>query len=182
MKRRRVPSVVVRALMLGALLVGGVLALIAWARWPLTPLPAGTTADRILVRKSERVLELYRGDILLRSYPVSLGWEPVGAKREEGDGRTPEGRYIIDSRNPGSGFHLALHVSYPRPEEEAAARARGSSAGGLIMIHGLPNGYGFLGRLHLVRDWTLGCVAVTDPEIEEIWRVVPNGTPVEFQP
>lgn len=162
--------------------VGGTLALGTWAPWPRQPLPAGVTADRIVVKKSERVLELYRGATLLRSYPVSLGGEPVGAKREEGDGRTPEGRYIVDYRNANSGLHRALHVSYPRPEEEAAARARGVPAGGLIMIHGLPNGYGFLGRLHLARDWTLGCVAVTDPEIDEIWRVVPDGTPVEFRP
>jgi murein L,D-transpeptidase YafK len=140
------------------------------------------TADRVVVHKAARVLELYAGATRLRAYPVSLGTEPRGAKQEEGDGRTPEGRYVLDFRKADSSFHRALHVSYPSPRDVAAARARGSSAGGLIMIHGLPNGMGYLGRLHLLHDWTLGCIAVTDPEIEEIWRVVPDGTPIEIRP
>lgn len=162
--------------------VASLLALGGWAHLPVEPLPQGVRADRVVVHKAARVLELYDGARRLRSYSISLGWEPRGAKREEGDGKTPEGRYVVDFRKADSSFHRALHVSYPSPREAAAARARGASAGGLIMIHGLPNGRAYLGRLHLFDDWTLGCIAVTNPEIEEIWRVVPDGTPIEILP
>ena len=166
----------------GAGAVASLVVLAASAHIPVEPLPRGVRADRIVVRKSARVLELYSGARRLRAYPIALGTEPRGAKQEEGDGKTPEGRYVVDFRKADSSFHRALHVSYPAPRDVAAARARGVSAGGLIMIHGLPNGKGYLGRLHLLHDWTLGCIAVTDPEIEEIWRVVPDGTPIEILP
>ncbi len=162
--------------------VATLVALAAWAHLPVEPLPPGTRADRVVVHKSARVLELYSGATRLRAYPISLGTEPRGAKREEGDGRTPEGRYVMDFHKGDSSFHRALHVSYPSPRDVAAARARGVSPGGLIMIHGLPNGRGYLGRLHLLHNWTLGCIAVTDPEIDEIGRVVPDGTPIEILP
>ena len=162
--------------------VGSLLVLGAWANWPRAPLADGVVADRVVVRKSDRVLEVYSGGTLLRSYSVSLGREPIGPKRQEGDERTPEGRYILDYRKADSSYHRALHISYPRPEEQAAAKARGTSAGGLIMIHGLLNGIGPIGRFHLAWDWTNGCIAVTDAEIEEILRVVPDGTPIEIQP
>lgn len=154
----------------------------AWAHWPRSELPAGVVANRVVVFKSERRLELYDGANLLRSYSVSLGREPVGAKQQRGDRRTPEGHYRIDYRKPDSSYHRALHILYPRPDQVAAARARGVSAGDLIMIHGLPNGAGLLGRLHLLSDWTVGCFALTNPEIEELWRVVPDGTPIEIRP
>ena len=166
----------------GAGAVASLVAFAASAHLPVEPLPPGARADRVVVRKSARVLELYSGARRLRAYPVALGTEPRGAKQEEGDGKTPEGRYVVDFRKVDSSFHRALHVSYPAPRDVAAARARGVSPGGLIMIHGLPNGKGYLGRLHLLHDWTLGCIAVTDPEIEEIWRVVPDGTPIEILP
>jgi murein L,D-transpeptidase YafK len=153
-----------------------------WAHWPRLPLPQGTRADRIVVHKGSRTLELYRGSELLRSYRVALGPHPVGGKQREGDGRTPEGRYIIDYRNPQSAFHKALHVSYPSAREAAAAYRRGVSPGGLIMVHGLRNGWEALGRLGLVRDWTAGCIAVTDRDIDEIWRTVPDGTPILIEP
>ena len=169
-----------RALLLAA--TGVVIAVVAWAHWPRSPLPDGIVADRVVVLKSERRLELFDGRDLLRSYDISLGREPVGPKRKQGDRRTPEGTYRIDYRNAESSFHRALHISYPRPAQVAAARARGEPAGGLIMIHGLPNGAGYVGRLHLLMDWTLGCIAVTNTEIEEIWRVVPDGTRVVIEP
>lgn len=160
----------------------GVLAgVTAWAHWQRLPLADGAVADRVVVLKADHRLELYDDGKLLRSYPVSLGREPIGPKRREGDRRTPEGSYVIDFRKPDSSYHRALHISYPRPDQVAAARARGEPPGGLIMIHGLPNGAGFLGRLHLLSDWTIGCIAVTNAEIEEIWRVVPDGTPVEIK-
>lgn len=154
----------------------------AWADWPLSPLPPGTRADRLLVRKSARVLELYRGAELLRSYEVSLGRAPEGPKREAGDGRTPEGVYRLDYRKADSSFHRALHISYPRPDDIAAARARGAAAGGLVMLHGMKNHLGRIGRAHRLLDWTDGCVAVTDDEIEEIWRVVPEGASIIIEP
>jgi murein L,D-transpeptidase YafK len=100
----------------------------------------------------------------------------------EGDGRTPEGRYSIDSRNSRSRFHLALHISYPNADDRRTAQQRGVSPGGDIMIHGLPNGLGWLDKLHRKRDWTDGCVAVTNPEMEEIWAHVATGTAIEILP
>lgn len=145
-------------------------------------LPDGTVADRIIIEKAARKLCLYRRNSLLKTYKIALGPNPVGHKRRQGDGRTPEGRYVIDSRNSRSAFHRALHISYPNVEDRRNARRRGVSPGGDILIHGLPNGWGHIGIAHVVRDWTLGCIAVTNEEIEEIWRVVPNGTPVEIRP
>jgi murein L,D-transpeptidase YafK len=140
------------------------------------------TADRIVVIKSERKMLLYRGGNVLRSYRVSLGAEPIGPKARQGDHRTPEGKYVIDARNSSSKFHRALHISYPNARDRELAQRAGVSAGGEIMIHGLPNGLGGLGKAHLLRDWTDGCIAVTDREVEEIWRLVPNGTPIEIKP
>ena len=154
----------------------------AWANWPHSALPEGVVADRVLVRKSARELDLYDGGKLLRTYSISLGVDPIGPKSRKGDGRTPEGRYVIDYRKDDSAFHRALHISYPRADQVKAARLRGEPPGGLVMIHGLPNGQGWLGRLHRVSDWTNGCIAVTNDEIEELWRVVPNGTRIEIKP
>jgi murein L,D-transpeptidase YafK len=147
-----------------------------------SPLPGGTTADLIVVDKSDRVLTLFRGGRALKSYRIALGSDPIGPKQQEGDGRTPEGRYTIDARRRDSAFHRALHVSYPNALDRKAARRRGVSPGGDIMIHGLPNGMGGLGSLHRLRDSTRGCIAVTNEEIEEIWRAVPDGTPIEIRP
>ena len=138
--------------------------------------------DRIVVHKKARTLELISGDRVVRSYKIALGGEPVGPKTCQGDHRTPEGVYTIDARNAASKFHRALHVSYPNAADRRRASAAHCSPGGDIMIHGLPNGYGFVGAAHRAKDWTDGCIAVTDPEIEEIWRLVPNGTTVEIQP
>ncbi len=138
-------------------------------------------ADRVIVNKSARELLLLRGESVLRRYRVALGREPLGPKQIEGDGRTPEGAYRIDGRNPGSRFHLALHVSYPDEADRARAREMGAEPGGDIMIHGLRNGEDAASTRHPA-DWTEGCIAVTDDEIEEIWRIVPDGTPVEINP
>jgi murein L,D-transpeptidase YafK len=125
---------------------------------------------------------LYRGEVLLKSYCVSLGSQPRGAKEVEGDGRTPEGSYFISNRNPHSGFHRALQISYPSASDTARARAIGKEPGGEIMIHGLRNGLGWLGRWHRLWDWTAGCVALTNAEMDELWRAVPTGTPVQIKP
>ncbi|MFV0408485.1 MAG: murein L,D-transpeptidase family protein [Paracoccus sp. (in: a-proteobacteria)] len=137
--------------------------------------------ERIVVDKPARRLQLLRGDKVIREYAISLGAAPEGHKQREGDERTPEGEYLIDWRNPGSVAHLSLHVSYPDAEDRAAAAARGESPGGAIMIHGMLNGWGWLGGLHRYRDWTNGCIAVSNDEIEEIWSLVPDGTPIEIR-
>lgn len=145
-------------------------------------LPSGTVASRVFIDKSERTLTLFRGERELKTYKVALGRNPVGHKQQQGDGRTPEGRYKIDFHKRDSAFHRALHITYPNATDIRSARERGVSPGGDIMIHGLPNGMGAIGSAHLLRDWTEGCVAVTNEEIEEIWRVVPDGTIVEITP
>ena len=146
------------------------------------PLPAGTTIDRIVLEKSARTLSVLANGKTLKSYRVALGRNPVGAKQQEGDNKTPEGIYKIDSRNPQSSFHLALHVSYPSDEDKKRAAQRGVPAGFDIMIHGIQNGRGWIGALHRLKDWTAGCIALTDEEIEELWRVTPNGTAMDIRP
>lgn len=146
------------------------------------PLPPDVTADRILVEKSARRLTLLRGGMPLKAYRVALSRAPVGDKVREGDHRVPEGTFSIDGRLERSRFHRALHISYPDSTHDARARALGVSPGGDIMVHGILNGLGWVGSLHRVLDWTAGCIAVTNAEIEEIWRVVPDGTPIEIRP
>ena len=138
--------------------------------------------DRIVVLKSERKLILYSKGTELKTYKVALGGEPVGPKRQRGDHRTPEGNYVIDSRNAHSQFHRSLHISYPSEEDRRRARQLGVPPGGDIFVHGLPNGFGRIGAAHRLRDWTDGCIAVTDDEIEEIWRLVADGTTIEIRP
>ena len=139
-------------------------------------------ADLIRIDKAQRTLTLLRGSRVIRTYPVSLGHDPVGRKTQEGDGRTPEGQYTVDSRNGRSHFHLALHLSYPDAGDRTEAQRRGVAPGGDIMIHGLPNGLGWLDRLHLKRDWTDGCIAVTNKEMDDIWAHVATGTEVRILP
>lgn len=119
---------------------------------------------------------LLSGESVVRSYRIALGRDPLGHKQEEGDGRTPEGRYTIDRRNPKSKFHLSLHISYPNRADHARAAAAGVSPGGDIMIHGLKPGVSH------PEDWTAGCIAVTNAEMEEVWDLVADGTPVEINP
>ena len=142
-------------------------------------LAPASTPDRVVVDKSERLLALYRGDQVIRTYRVALGRNPLGPKRVQGDGRTPEGRYRIDYRNPKSKFYRALHVSYPNATDVATARRLGASPGGAIMIHGLPNGVAAVGENE---DWTEGCIAVPNEVMDELWTLVADGTPIEIQP
>jgi murein L,D-transpeptidase YafK len=144
--------------------------------------PQQGNVDRILVEKAKRTMTLFSGDKVVKTYLVALGGEPVGRKEREGDHKTPEGSYTIDSKNARSKFHLALHVSYPDEADKKRARKMGVNPGGAIMIHGLPREFAYLGALHRKTDWTDGCVAVTNEEIEEIWRLVKIGTPVEIRP
>lgn len=113
---------------------------------------------------------------------MALGGSPVRAKEQQGDHKTPEGQYTLDRRNAKSRFYKSIHVSYPNEQDKQKASQRGVSAGGDIMIHGLPNGFGWLGSTHRALDWTDGCVAVTNEEMDEIWELVPDGTPIEIRP
>lgn len=139
-------------------------------------------ADRIVIVKSSRTMTLLNAGKVLKTYKVALGGSPTGGKERQGDEKTPEGEYKIDSRNSHSQFHLALHVSYPNAADRERARRLGVDPGGDIMIHGLPQAWAWLGAAHRQRDWTLGCIAVTNQEIEEIWQLVPVGTAVEIRP
>jgi murein L,D-transpeptidase YafK len=138
--------------------------------------------DRILVMKKDHKLLLMNGDTVVKSYSVALGRGGLDPKQRQGDHRTPEGFYRIDSRNRSSRFHRALHVSYPNETDKERASKLGADPGGDIMIHGIQNGLGWLGTAHRSADWTNGCIAVTDKEIEEIWTLVPDGTPIEIRP
>ena len=139
-------------------------------------------ADKIIIVKSSRTMTLMSGERVLKTYKVALGTEPVGAKQKHGDHKTPEGNYIIDAKNPHSQFHLSLHISYPNAADRQRARKLDVSPGGDIMIHGLMPQYAWMGAQHRETDWTDGCVAVTNAEIEEIWELVPVGTRVEIRP
>ncbi len=141
---------------------------------------SGPPVTQVVVNKSARQMLLFSGNAVLGAYPVGLGNEPVGDKKVEGDGRTPEGNYFIDRRNPDSQYHLSLGISYPSAEDAAEAALMGQSAGSDIFIHG----QGPEGRVKAprMRDWTAGCIAVTDSQIEDLYAMIPDGTPVTITP
>jgi murein L,D-transpeptidase YafK len=140
--------------------------------------------DKVVVKKAERRLYLVKKDKTFRSYPISLGFSPRGHKQRRGDGRTPEGRYYLDWRNPGSKFRKSLHVSYPNYRDKLHARRRGVDPGGMIMVHGQPRGVhnSPLRQAISKEDWTEGCIAVSNLAIEEIWDYTLDGTPIEILP
>ena len=139
-------------------------------------------ADNVLIEKKERRLTLIAKGQVLKTYKIALGGNPNGPKERQGDNKTPEGTYIIDSRNRDSRYHLSLHISYPNEKDKKRAKELGVSPGGDIMIHGIKNGFSWVGDLHTEFDWTRGCIAVTDEEIAEIDKLVPNGTIVDIRP
>ena len=140
------------------------------------------SADKILIEKKERRLMLISKGEVIKTYKIALGGDPIGPKEREGDSKTPEGTYVIDSRNKDSHYHRSLHISYPNERDKKRARELGVSPGGSIMIHGIKKGFSWVGDAHTEVDWTKGCIAVTDEEIEEIDKVTPNGTIVEIRP
>lgn len=141
------------------------------------------TADKVLVLKAARKLELLKDGRVVKTYPIALGASPIGPKRSIGDDKTPEGVYTIDGRQPHSLYHLALHISYPNDADRARAAAAHRDPGGDIEIHGLPGWYeGPLDPVHFDKDWTHGCVSVGDRAIEEIYAAVDVGTPIEIRP
>jgi lipoprotein-anchoring transpeptidase ErfK/SrfK len=151
------------------------------AAWP-TELPGNFLADSIVVEKGERRLTLYYRGVAVKKYRVALGRNPVGDKMSIGDYRTPEGMYYIIGRNPASRFYKSLAISYPDAEHEERAAELGVHPGGNIMIHGLPAHQAKLGAAHVLADWTEGCIAVTNAEIDELWRAVEMGAAIQIKP
>ena len=144
--------------------------------------PAVQHADKIIIEKSKRTLTLMHGNQTLKTYKVALGSQSVGPKDRQGDHKTPEGIYSVDAKNPNSVFHLALHLSYPNAADREHARKLGVKPGGDVEIHGLGAKFGWVGSAHRLHDWTDGCIAVTNEEIDEIYPLVEIGTPVEIKP
>jgi murein L,D-transpeptidase YafK len=139
-------------------------------------------ADLVVVKKSESLLYLEQDGKPFASFKTSFGAEPKGHKQQEGDERTPEGRYILDYKNANSAFYKAIHVSYPNPQDAAVAKSKGVNPGGLIMIHGQKNGFGWLGTIVQWFNWTNGCIAVTNKDMDRIWSAIDVGTPIEIYP
>ncbi len=140
--------------------------------------------DQVVVRKSQRQIELYSRGEIVRKYRVALGGSPNGHKYREGDQRTPIGDYVLNWRNPNSNYYKAIHISYPNERDKLVSRQLGYNPGGNIMIHGLPNYIQSesMRRLYTNTDWTHGCIAVQNHEIDEIWKLVPDGTPIRILP
>jgi len=169
---------------LTALLLG-LIAFVIYDRYRPTPsasplAPLTEQIDHILIEKSARQLTVFRHGKALRTYEIALGFAPDGDKVQQGDGKTPEGTFTINRRNPQSSYHLSLGIDYPQAQHRARAITAGVDPGGDIFIHGQPNGMGNLATL--AYDWTAGCIAISDTEIEELWRVVQTGTRVEIRP
>src|SRR5688572_5950517 len=150
--------------------------------YPEKTLPAETRINKILIRKNDREMDVYSNESLIKTFSISLGGNPYGHKQVQGDQRTPEGRYFVDSKNNRSGYHKNLGISYPNKNEKGEAKRKGIDPGGEIKIHGIRNGFGFIGKFQRWYDWTDGCVALTDQEIDELYKSVEIGTPVEILP
>ncbi|OJW51024.1 MAG: hypothetical protein BGO67_11860 [Alphaproteobacteria bacterium 41-28] len=145
------------------------------------PLPS-LKVDKVVVHKSKRTLTLVSQGKVTKSYKIALGGSPVGHKQQMGDNKTPEGGYVLDWRNLKSAYYKSFHISYPNQEDRIEARQKGVSPGGDIFLHGLPKSFSFLGKFHHLYDWTLGCIAVSNDEIDEILELVRDGTPIEIWP
>jgi murein L,D-transpeptidase YafK len=165
-----------------ALLVGLFCGLFCASARAQAVVPTVLRADHVVVVKKERTLELLGQGKVIKSYKVTLGGDPVGPKTKQGDHKTPEGMYVLDFRNAHSQFYKSIHIWYPNEHDRAFAQQKGVSPGGDVFLHGLPNGYGAIGAAHRLKDWTDGCIAVTDEEMDEIWKAVPDGTPIEIKP
>jgi murein L,D-transpeptidase YafK len=157
----------------------------------LMPLATPTTAnlggdfpvaDGVVVEKADRKLYLLKEGDVIRTFDIALGMVPVGDKEREGDFRTPEGRYLLDARNPNSDFFLSIHISYPDADDRRQAAARGESPGSAIMIHGQPNEPNYSETYYRTQDWTNGCIAVSNSDMIDIWLMTPDDTPIEIRP
>ncbi|GAA4053509.1 L,D-transpeptidase family protein [Flavobacterium chungnamense] len=150
--------------------------------YPEYQLPKNSKIDAMIVYKSKHQLLAFSKGKLIKTYTISLGRNPVGAKEYEGDQKTPEGMYSIHDKNPNSGWHKNLGISYPNQNDMAKAKRLGKPAGGDIKIHGLKNRKGYIGKFHRWQDWTLGCIAVTNTEIDELYAAVSVGCTIEIKP
>lgn len=150
--------------------------------YPEPELPPSSKVDRLVVYKSKRKMQVFANGKLLKTYRISLGGNPVGRKQFEGDNKTPEGIYIINDRNSESDYHKNLGVSYPNEQDIAFAFQNQKTAGGEIKIHGLRNGLGFIGKFHRFFDWTAGCIALTDNEVDELFDAVISNATIEIKP
>jgi murein L,D-transpeptidase YafK len=166
------------------ILIMGLLILIGTVYYflPEDRLPDNQRIDKIVVRKSERIMEAYAGGKLIKTYHISLGQNPTGDKEFEGDKRTPEGQYTINNKNPRSAYHKNLGISYPNAVDIEEAKRRHLEPGGEIKIHGIRNGFGFIGKFQRIIDWTAGCIAFTNEEIDELYDSVEIGTPITIEP
>jgi len=149
--------------------------------YPEAKLPKGKIIDKIEVYKSKRKMLVYSEGKLLKTYKIALGRNPIGHKEFEGDFKTPEGIYEINAKNPNSGYHKNLGVSYPNEKDIAHAKSLGKSPGGHIKIHGIRNGSGFISKFQRWKDWTAGCIALTNEEVDELYEVVKIGTKIEIK-
>ncbi|NQV86259.1 MAG: L,D-transpeptidase family protein [Woeseiaceae bacterium] len=139
-------------------------------------------ADEVIVYKSDRELHLLSRGKIIRTFKIALGMQPEGDKKEEGDLKTPEGRYLLDLRNPNSEYFLSIHISYPSADDRREAQKRGIDPGGAIMIHGQPNDPSHSETYYRTRDWTNGCIAVSNSDMIDIWLMIGDDTPVEIRP
>ena len=139
-------------------------------------------ADMVVVEKGDRKLHLFKDGDVLRTYDIALGMAPVGDKQREGDMRTPEGRYLLDARNPDSDFFLSIHISYPDSSDRREAASLGVDPGSAIMIHGQPNEPTYSETYYRNQDWTNGCIAVSNSDMIDIWLMTPDNTPIEIRP
>ena len=158
------------------------LGILVYYFYPEAKLPKGKIIDRIEVFKSERKMLVYAEGELLKTYKISLGKNPIGHKEFEGDFKTPEGIYEINAKNPNSGYHKNLGVSYPNEKDIAHAKTLGKPAGGHIKIHGIRNGDGYISKFQRWKDWTAGCIAVTNEEVDELYENVKIGAIIEIKP
>jgi len=163
------------------ILLAILLAIAVYYFYPEKKLPKGKIIDKIEVYKSKRKMLVYSEGKLLKTYTISLGRNPVGHKEVEGDFKTPEGIYEINAKNPNSGYHKNLGVSYPNEEDSAHAKSLEKSPGGDIKIHGIRNGSGFISKFQRWKDWTAGCIAVTNEEVDELYESVKIGAKIEIK-
>jgi murein L,D-transpeptidase YafK len=154
----------------------------AYYYWPEKKLPPGVRIDKLVVIKSKNIMMAYSKEKVIKTYRVSIGKNSIGDKQFEGDKRTPEGTYSINDKNPNSDYHKNLGISYPNKNDIAEAKERNVKPGGQIKIHGLKNGQGFIGKFQRFRNWTAGCIAVTNDEVDELYNHVEIGTPVIIKP
>lgn len=156
--------------------------LILLVSWISTTSHADIKADKVVVEKSGKTLSLYQGERLLKTFSVVFGANPIGHKQQEGDKRTPEGNYILDFKKIDSAFYKAIHISYPNTQDIENAKRSGVSAGGAIMIHGQKNYFGWASFLTQFFNWTNGCIALSNGDMEFVWSTVDEGTPIEILP